>query len=50
MLVIRNGGIDAVLDTSDEERILLQELDIMDARLTTLRNRIRQGKRLSVFH
>ncbi|BBO86460.1 ABC transporter ATP-binding protein [Desulfosarcina ovata subsp. sediminis] len=49
-LVIRNGGIDAVLDTSDEERVLLQQLDTMDARLTTLRNRIRQGKRLSVSH
>ncbi|WP_218188305.1 hypothetical protein [Desulfosarcina cetonica] len=47
-VIVQNGGIAGVLETSDEERVLLRQLDAMDARLTTLRNRIRQGKRLSV--
>jgi ABC-type lipoprotein export system ATPase subunit len=46
-LVIRNGGIAAELRTSAEERTVLRRLDAMDAQLTELRNRIRQGKRLS---
>ena len=46
-VIVHNGGIAGVLETSDEERVLLRQLDAMDARLTELRNRIRQGKRLS---
>ena len=46
-LVIRNGGIAAELETSTEERIVLQQLDAMDTQIAELRNRIRQGKRLS---
>ncbi len=45
-LVIRNGGIAAVIETSAEERNLLGQLEIMDARLVRLRNRIRQGEQL----
>ena len=45
-LVIRNGGIAAVIETSAEERNLLGQLEIMDARLVRLRNRIRWGEQL----
>ena len=48
-LIVRNGGITAVLKTSAEERTVLRQLDAMDAHLTLLRNRIRQGERLSVI-
>lgn len=43
-LVIRNGGIIAVLDTSAGEQAVLSRLDVMDARLALLRNKIRQGQ------
>jgi ABC-type lipoprotein export system ATPase subunit len=46
-LVIRNGGIVAELRTSSDERTFLRQLDAMDARLVKLRDRIRQGQRLS---
>lgn len=45
-LVIRNGGIDKVLTTSDDERAYLGELEAIDARVQQLRNRLRSGERL----
>lgn len=46
-LIIRNGRIAAVLETSAEEGTVLWQLDRLVSRLANLRNRIRQGKRLS---
>lgn len=45
-VVIQNGGISAIIETSDEEKSLLEELNSMDFRLATLRNKIRYGERL----
>jgi ABC-type lipoprotein export system ATPase subunit len=45
-LVIQNGGIATVVETSDAERALLGELHTMDRRLQELRNRLRAGERL----
>lgn len=45
-VIIRNGGMAAVMETSAEERHLLGRLDTLDARLSLLRTRIRQGERL----
>lgn len=45
-LVIQNGGIAAVLETSADERVVLRQLDAIDTRLSLLRNRIRRGERL----
>ena len=45
-IVIRNGGMAAILDTTAEEKELLGKLDRIDARFALLRNRIRNGDRL----
>lgn len=45
-LVIRNGGIAQVIETSDEERRGLSQLDILDRKLATLRDQVRQGQRI----
>lgn len=45
-LVIKNGGIDKIIESSDEERKNLQKLEELDNRLLALRNRIRSGETL----
>lgn len=45
-LVIRNGGIAAVLKNNSQEKIVLEQLEDFDRRLTRLRNLIRSGKRV----
>lgn len=45
-LVIRNGGIAAVLDTAPEEKEALKKLEAMDAHLTHIRQKIRSGERI----
>ncbi len=46
-VVIRNGGIEAVLETTPQEQALLSRLDVMDTHLASLRHQIRQGNRLN---
>ncbi len=46
-IVIKNGGINAVLETSSEEKALLQELEVMDAKIQNLRARLRAGETIS---
>lgn len=46
-VIIRNGGIAAVLETSPDEQRLLGRLEGLDARLSLLRARIRRGERLA---
>ncbi|MDQ7005700.1 MAG: ATP-binding cassette domain-containing protein [Acidobacteriota bacterium] len=45
-LVIRNGGIAEVIETSEKEREILSELEAIDRRLMTLRHKLRTGERL----
>ena len=45
-LVIRNGGIAAILATSPAERANLEGLRAIDAKLSELRNRLRAGERI----
>ena len=47
-LVIRNGGIADVIETTEEERQGLQQLTALDQQLATLRNQVRHGKRISL--
>ena len=45
-LVIRNGGIAAVIETSDEERQGLGQLTALDKKLSRLRDQVRHGERI----
>ena len=45
-LVIRNGGIAAVIPTSEEERSGLKQLSVLDAKLAHLRDQVRGGERI----
>jgi ABC-type lipoprotein export system ATPase subunit len=45
-LVIRNGGIADIIDTSDSERTLLHRLNSFDRKFSELRDRVRHGQRL----
>ncbi len=45
-LVIRNGGIEKVIETTEEERSILSELEELDERVQTLRNLLRAGELL----
>ena len=46
-IVIKNGGIDKVIDTSQEERNILTELETLDDTMLKMRNRLRYGKILT---
>ncbi|MDD2310770.1 MAG: ABC transporter ATP-binding protein, partial [Desulfuromonadaceae bacterium] len=48
-LVIRNGGIAKIIDSSDKERKNLAKLEELDNTLLALRNRIRSGETLEVI-
>ena len=45
-LVIKNGGIAKIIESSQAERINLKQLEELDNRLLALRNRIRAGETL----
>ncbi len=45
-IVIQNGGIHKVIETTDEERGVLQELEEMDAKIQDMRNKLRYGEQL----
>lgn len=45
-LVIKNGGIHKIIESSDEERKNLKSLEELDNKLLDLRNRIRTGETL----
>lgn len=48
-LVIKNGGVSKILETSDAERANLAELQELDKRLLELRNKIRMGETLETI-
>ncbi len=47
-LVIKNGGIEKIILSTEKEREALKELEIMNDKLQTMRNRLRTGQTLSV--
>lgn len=48
-LVIKNGGVSKIIETSDGERANLEELQKLDQKLLDLRNRIRTGQILDTI-
>jgi ABC-type lipoprotein export system ATPase subunit len=48
-LVIKNGAIDKVIETTDEERNLLDELEKLDNKIQSYRQELRNGYQLSVI-
>ena len=46
-IVINNGGITNIIETSDEERKILVELEKVDKKLQNLRKDLRYGKQLT---
>jgi ABC-type lipoprotein export system ATPase subunit len=46
-LIIKNGGIVDVIETTAAERAVLAEIEKMDDRLQALRNALRAGKRIT---
>ena len=45
-IIIKNGGIDKVIETSKEEKQLLLELEKMDNVIQKMRTSLRQGEQL----
>ncbi|QVK20234.1 ABC transporter ATP-binding protein [Mycoplasmatota bacterium] len=45
-IIINNGGIDKIVDTSDEERNILHKLEKLDKIMFNMRNKLRYGKKL----
>lgn len=46
-IVIKNGGIDKIIETSEQEREILAELEVLDKRQAELRNALRHGEKLN---
>jgi len=46
-IVIRNGGIHKVIETSDEERAMLEEIEKVDRKVQNLRASLRRGEILT---
>ncbi len=46
-IIIKNGGISKVLDTNEEEKLLLEELEKMDSLIQNARQELRMGSTLS---
>lgn len=46
-IIINNGGIKDIIETTAEEKDLMQELKVLDKLLTNLRDDLRYGKNLS---
>lgn len=45
-IVIKNGGIEAIIETSQEEKEVLKDLEKMDAYIQEMRTSLRQGESL----
>ncbi|MCD4655124.1 ATP-binding cassette domain-containing protein [bacterium] len=46
-IVIKNGGINKVIDTTDQERIILKELEELNKKMFNFRTKLRQGEILN---
>ena len=49
-VVIKNGGIHQIIETNNEEKSLLVELDQMDRVIQEMRNRLRNGETLTKIY
>lgn len=47
-IVINNGGIDKVIDVTQEERDILEELEKMDRKMMLMRTKLRYGKKITL--
>lgn len=48
-IVIGNGGIEAIIETGEQEKLILKELNKMDRIIMNARERLRQGKRIEAL-
>lgn len=48
-IIIKNGGIAAIIETSDEEKHILKELEKMDSYIQSMRTSLRQGEALKII-
>ncbi len=46
-IVIKNGGINKIIETTDYEREALTELESLDAKIQSMRNKLRRGESLN---
>ena len=47
-IVISNGGIASIIETTEEEREVLGELEKMDKYIQAMRTNLRYGKKLNI--
>jgi ABC-type lipoprotein export system ATPase subunit len=45
-IVIKNGGIDKIIETNEEEKAILTDLERMDLFIQGMRSKLRSGERL----
>lgn len=48
-IIIKNGGIASIIETSDEEKSILVELEKMDSFILSMRTSLRQGETLNII-
>ncbi len=48
-IVIKNGGIHKVMETNDQERAILADIEALDFKVQSMRQMLRQGKSLAHF-
>lgn len=48
-IIIKNGGIASIIETSDEEKHILKELEKMDSYIQSMRTSLRQGEALKII-
>lgn len=46
-IVIKNGGIEKVLDVTEDERSILSRLEDLDSTMMSMRNKLRYGKKIT---
>lgn len=47
-IIVKNGGIDKIIETTDEERSILEELEKIDSLMQGMRNSLRNGEILKL--
>ena len=47
-IVIKNGGISKIIETSEEEREILEKLEEMDTFIQGMRSKLRAGEEITV--
>lgn len=48
-IVIKNGGIRKIIETTDEEKEILTEIEELDRKVQTMREKLRNGEKLLIF-